>query len=85
MKTAPIPLHQVTKGSRLVILDIPEGRARSQLIRLGVVKGEFIRCLERLPGGTIVIQKHRQEIAIGGTLARTILVAYAASDHPLKK
>lgn len=85
MKTAPIPLHQVTKGSRLVILDIPEGRARSQLIRLGVVKGEFIRCLERLPGGTIVIQKHRQEIAIGVTLARTILVAYATSDQPLKK
>ena len=85
MKTTPIPLHEVTKGSRLVILDIPEGRARSQLIRLGVVKGEFIRCLERLPGGTVVIQKHRQEIAIGVTLARTILVAYATSDHPLKK
>lgn len=85
MKTIPIPLHEVDKGSRLVIIDIPEGRARSQLIRLGVVKGEFIRCLERLPGGTIVIQKHRQEIAIGVTLARTILVAYASSDLPLKK
>jgi Fe2+ transport system protein FeoA len=84
MKTDSIPLHQVTKGSRLVILEIPEGRARSQLIRLGVVKGEFIRCLERLPGGTIVIQKHRQEIAIGVTLARSILVAYA-TDHSLKK
>ena len=62
MKTVPIPLHLVSKGSRLVILDIPEGRARAQLIRLGVVKGEFIRCLEKLPGGTIVIQKHRQEM-----------------------
>ena len=85
MKTTPIPLHKVAKGSRLVILDIPEGRARSQLIRLGVVKGEFIRCLERLPGGTVVIQKHRQEIAIGVTLARTIVVAYAGTDHPSKK
>ncbi len=81
MKTTPIPLHQVSKGSRLIILDIPEGRAKAQLIRLGVVKGEFIRCLERLPGGTIVIQKHRQEIAIGVALARTIVVAYAASEH----
>jgi Fe2+ transport system protein FeoA len=80
MKLNSIPLHQVQKGSRLVIIEIPEGRSRSQLIRLGVVKGEFIRCLERLPGGTVVIQKHRQEIAIGVTLARTILVAYVNAD-----
>jgi Fe2+ transport system protein FeoA len=80
MNATPIPLHQVQKGSRLVIVEIPEGRSRSQLIRLGVVKGEFIKCLERLPGGTVVIQKHRQEIAIGVTLARTILVAYVNAE-----
>ena len=84
MKTAHIPLHQVKKGSRLIIVEIPEGRSRSQLIRLGVVKGEFIRCLERLPGGTVVIQKHRQEIAIGVTLARTILVAYVNAEQIVK-
>jgi len=84
MKTNPIPLHQVQKGSRLVIIEIPEGRSRSQLIRLGVVKGEFIRCLERLPGGTVVIQKHRQEIAIGVTLARTIMVAYVNAEEQAK-
>jgi Fe2+ transport system protein FeoA len=84
MKTTPIPLHHVIKGSRLIIIDIPEGRAKEQLIRLGVVKGEFIRCLERLPGGTIVIQKHRQEIAIGVALARLIFVAYATSEHQSK-
>ena len=81
MKITSIPLHKVQKGSRLVIIEIPEGRSRSQLIRLGVVKGEFIRCLERLPGGTVVIQKHRQEIAIGVTLARTILVAYVNPEQ----
>lgn len=84
MKTNPVPLHQVRKGSRLVIIEIPEGRSRSQLIRLGVVKGEFIRCLERLPGGTVVIQKHRQEIAIGVTLARTILVAHVNAEEQAK-
>jgi len=84
MKTIPIPLHQVKRGSRLIISEIPDGRAKAQLIRLGVVKGEFIRCLERLPGGTIVIQKHRQEIAIGVTLARSILVTYAALESPSK-
>ena len=84
MKTNHIPLHQVQKGRRLVVVEIPEGRSRSQLIRLGVVKGEFIRCLERLPGGTVVIQKHRQEIAIGVTLARTILVAYVNAEEQTK-
>jgi len=78
-------LHQVPKGSRLVVIEIPEGRSRTQLIRLGVVKGEFIRCLERLPGGTVVIQKHRQEIAIGATLARTILVAYVNAEGRAKE
>jgi Fe2+ transport system protein FeoA len=85
MRSGSIPLHKVDKGSRLIIVDIPEGRARDQLIRLGVVKGEFIKCLERLPGGTVVIQKHRQEIAIGVTLARSIMVAYASAEQPPKK
>jgi ferrous iron transport protein A len=82
MTTVPVALSKATKGSRLVIMEVPEGRARAQLLRLGVVKGEFIRCLERLPGGTVVIQKHRQEIAIGVALARHILVAYAEVERP---
>lgn len=84
MKTNSIPLHKVQKGSRLVVVEIPEGQSRSKLIRLGVMKGEFIRCLERLPGGTVVIQKHRQEIAIGVTLARTIMVAYVNLHEQVK-
>ena len=75
-KTA-VPLHTVPKGNRVLIVGVPEGKGKSQLIRLGILKGEFIRCLERLPGGTIVIEKNRQEIAVGMTLARSILVAYA--------
>lgn len=77
-------MHQVKKGSRAVVVETPEGQNRSKLIRLGVIKGEFIRCLERLPGGTVVIQKHRQEIAIGVALARTILVAYANAEEQTK-
>jgi Fe2+ transport system protein FeoA len=44
------------------------------------LKGEFIRCLERLPGGTMVIEKNRREVAIGMTLAKTIFVAYANNE-----
>ena len=62
------------KGSRLIVREIPEGRGRTQLIRLGIVEGEEIRVVERMPGGTIVIEKNRREIAIGAALARTIRV-----------
>ncbi len=71
-------LYSVPKGSRIIIVDVPDGRSRAKLIRLGIIKGEPVQCLERLPGGTVVIEKNRQEIAVGASLARAILVAYAA-------
>lgn len=75
-----ISLDRIPKGSRVVIVEVPEGKRKSQLIRLGILKGEFIKCLERLPGGTVVIEKSRREIAIGVSLAKSIFVAYASSD-----
>jgi len=77
-----ISLNKIPKGSRVLIVQVPEGKGKSQLIRLGILKGEFIRCLERLPGGTVVIEKNRREIAIGMTLAKTIFVAYANTRLP---
>jgi Fe2+ transport system protein FeoA len=74
-------LHKIPKGSRVLIVQVPEGKAKSQLIRLGILKGEFIRCLERLPGGTVVIEKNRREIAIGMSLAKSIFVAYANTEQ----
>jgi Fe2+ transport system protein FeoA len=71
------PLSLAGKGTRLRIVSVPEGRGRTQLIRLGIMSGEVVRCIERLPGGTIVIEKNRQEIAIGASLARTIVVDFA--------
>ncbi len=79
-----LPLHYATKGSKLVIVDIPQGQSRVRLIRLGIVKGAPIKCLERLAGGTVVIEKSRQEIAIGAALAKTILVAYRSAERSAK-
>jgi Fe2+ transport system protein FeoA len=45
------------------------------------VEGEEIRCIERLPGGTVVIGKSRQEIAIGAALAETILIEPAGAEE----
>ena len=43
------------------------------------MRGEIIKCVERLPGGTVVVEKNRQEIAIGSSLAEAILVDYIVS------
>lgn len=66
----------VEVGIRLfvTILALPSGVVRSQFIRFGISEGETVECLERLPGGTIVIRKNRQEIAIGRQLASQVLV-----------
>ncbi len=80
-----IPLHKIQKGSRVWIVQMPEGKGKNQLIRLGISKGEFMRCLERLPGGTIVIEKNRREIAIGMALAKSILVAVVSTKEMEQK
>jgi Fe2+ transport system protein FeoA len=74
-----LSLSRVTRGKKFVILNIPQGRPRTQLIRLGIMRGEIIKCVERLPGGTVVVEKNRQEIAIGSSLAEAILVDYIVS------
>lgn len=79
MKSRNQPLSSVARGKRFVILDIPQGKPRTQLIRLGIMKGEVIKCVERLPGGTVVVEKNRQEIAIGSTLADSIRIDYIVS------
>ncbi len=67
-------LDKIIKGQTVIVIKLPAGNLQAQLIRMGISEGQFIKCLERLPGGTIVIQKNRQEIAIGFKLASTILV-----------
>lgn len=68
-----IPLGESTLGQGLRIQSVPAS-VRTFFLRLGIGEGEVIQCFERLPGGTVVIQKNRQQIAIGHTLARQIMV-----------
>ena len=73
-KPRTIPLILVRAGNSVKIVSVPRGTLRAQFIRLGISEGERVVCLERLPGGTIVIQKNRQQIALGHKLARQIVV-----------
>ena len=72
--TNTLPLTEAPRGRTLEVMTIPAGRSRDQLIRLGILAGETIRCIQRLPGGTMLIEKNRQEIAIGVKLASSIIV-----------
>ncbi|MCU0453523.1 MAG: ferrous iron transport protein A [Bacteroidetes bacterium] len=73
-----VPLSSVRRGHRVRIVEVPDGRTKAQLIRLGIHQGEYIKCLQRLPGGTMLVEKNRQEIAIGATLANAIKVVPVA-------
>ncbi len=84
MTETTIPLHKAKKGETLTIVGTPSGRLMAQLIRLGILAGEQVRCIGVLPGGTIIVQKHRQEIAIGRSLASQIQVR-PAPDHAAGK
>ncbi len=68
------PLSKIKAGTYVTILTIPEDNYKSQFIRFGIIEGEKIYCMTRLPGGTLIIQKNRQEIAIGPALAAKIMV-----------
>ena len=74
-KIMAIPLTKARKSSKGEVSGLPANpELRSQCIRLGLSLGERFVCIERLPGGTIVVQAHRQEIAIGRGLADEINV-----------
>jgi len=73
-KGRKVPLVLVRSGDHVRIISVPSGKLRTQFIRLGINEGERVICLERLPGGTIVVQKNRQQIALGHQLARQVIV-----------
>lgn|GEM_PF-546571 len=68
-------LDSARKGKYFTVMALPHGVLKVQLIRFGISEGDRIFCLERLPGGTVVIQKNRQEIALGYELASQILIS----------
>ncbi|MBL7988102.1 MAG: ferrous iron transport protein A [Chlorobi bacterium] len=73
--SASVPLVKLRKGDHGVILTLPkQAELRSQCIRLGICVAAQVRCSQRLPGGTIIIEIGRQEIAIGKALAGEIEV-----------
>lgn len=74
-RKSTVSLYSSPVGGWIRIVSLPPGIVRAQFIRLGISEGERIFCLQRLPGGTIVLQKNHQQIAVGHQLSRQIIVA----------
>ena len=70
-----IKLSMIRKGLPVQILRLPDGDMRMQFIRIGLMEGALVTCIERLPGGTMVLQHHRQEVALSADLADSIWVS----------
>lgn len=69
------PLNTVKTGVIIKIVSIPHGLVGAQFVRLGIHTGEKLQCLEKMPGGTVVLRKNRRQIAIGRELAKQIYVS----------
>ncbi len=67
-------LSEIGAGQWIKISALPQGVLYAQFVRLGLHEGQRVRCLERLPGGTIVLQRNRQQVAVGHQLAKDIYV-----------
>jgi Fe2+ transport system protein FeoA len=68
-------LSTLRRGGSARIAALPVGDIRAQFIRMGLSEGAVVRCLERLPGGTLVIALSRQELALSAELAAHITIA----------
>ena len=75
-----IPLIEAKMGQSLRIHSLPQGKLRTYFLRLGISEGDVAICHERLPGGTVVLKKNRQEVAVGHKLAVEILVIVLNED-----
>lgn len=76
-----VSLFAVKPGQWLKVHSLPQGLLRAQFIRLGIAEGTRIQCAERLPGGTVIIQRNRQQVSIGHLLAKQIFVLVVQIDE----
>lgn len=72
-------LEQAKKGEKLIVMNIMDPEMRIKAIRFGIMEGAEVTCMEKLPSGPVIIQKGKQELAIGRGLARRIVVESALS------
>jgi len=69
-----VNLDEAKKGQIIKVTGIKDELTRVQAIRLGISEGAVVTCREIVPAGPVVVARNKQEIAIGRSLAKTIVV-----------
>lgn len=67
-------LDEAERGQEVKIISVAAGDIRVQAIRFGVSTGEVVKCVEKIWQGPIIIERGKQEIAVGRNLAKKIQV-----------
>ncbi len=67
-------LSDARPGMELEVYKLPDDSIKAHFVRLGVTEGTKVKCAYKLPGGTVVISKRHQEIAVGSEIAKKIIV-----------
>jgi len=67
-------LLDARRGRPIRILKIDDDRARAQCVRFGIGEGTVIESVETVPLGPVLVRHCRQEICLGRSLARRVLV-----------
>ena len=77
MKEALTTLNEAKAGSQIKLEKISDS-VRTNLIRLGLCVGDTVKCVAKVPGGPVVLEKGLQEIAIGQNFAKDIYISGAS-------
>ncbi len=74
-------LDQVKRGKICCIKSLPSGAVKDQTIRFGLTEGKKVLCQAVIPGGPVVLEVDRQEIALGRNLAKQIGIARESENN----
>lgn len=67
-------LDRAPLGRAVIIVEFLDRRMLLEGIRLGLTEGAVVVPIERIPGGPTILEIGNRELAVGGELARAILV-----------
>ena len=67
-------LDRMKRGKMCCIKSLPQGMVKDQTIRFGLTEGKEVTCQAVIPGGPVVLEVDRQEIAFGRNLAKQIVI-----------
>ena len=66
-------LAEIEAGDRFEIVEVPDGKVRAQLLRIGFLDG-IVECTNRIRNGPVVLEAGGTQIAIGASVAAEIVI-----------